>query len=110
MKGADTLRALRAAAWWVRREMRRREVPGEHPSHLAATLLREAEQRYELETCGVEGWTCRARRYGSAGVSYLNAGDPYVPTLYVWSDSSSSWRVGVTAWEWLARHYPADRD
>lgn len=71
---------LKRAARWVRRQLTKRRDPYSHPSHLAAVILKEAEEKFGLESFGVEGW---ADSVGSKGVQYLNFGDPYSPTIVV---------------------------
>lgn len=75
---------LKRAARWVRRQLTKRHDPNSHPSHLAAVVLKEAEEKFGLESFGVEGW---ADGVGAKGVQYLNFGDPYSPTIIV-----RSWR------------------
>lgn len=51
-----------------------------HPSHVAASALRQAEEYFgtyaTVQTHGVEGFI----EYG--GCTYLNTGDGYTPTVY----------------------------
>lgn len=72
------LDTLRQAQRWMRRQLTRR-ADGTHPSHLAAIVLAEADQRFALQSCGVEGHAFTPSR----GFQYLNYGDPYDPTIVI---------------------------
>lgn len=86
---------LKKARSWCASQFRQRRVLGEHPSHLAATILQEAEQKFETGTHGVEGF---ADDVGNEGIQYLNAGDSYALTLVVHSDRRNvSFHVGCWA-------------
>jgi hypothetical protein len=51
----------------------------QHPSHSAEDVLFLTEREFpELKTCGVEGW---CDDIGNNGVSYLNTGEMYQPTI-----------------------------
>ena len=66
------------AAKWIRRELNKR-ADGSHPSHLAAKVLEEADEKFKLGSFGVEGWA----KSSSLGYQYLNYGDPYDATIVV---------------------------
>lgn len=74
------LKRLEKAARWVREQIRKRHDGFSHPSHLAAKVLEEADEKFQLESFGVEGW---CNDVGTNGVQYLNFGDPYVPTVII---------------------------
>jgi len=57
-----------------------------HPSHVACKMLQEANEIFELDYYGVEGWSLDS---GKKGVNYLNSGDPYVPTIFALADFES---------------------
>ena len=100
MRHEDAATLNRARAWCRRQYAKRRaDRYYEHPSHLAAEILREAEKRYDLGTCGDEGWCCDCG--GRRGVTYLNTGDPYTLTLAFTSEPGRV-RFRVTSWERLA--------
>jgi hypothetical protein len=50
-----------------------------HASHTAYEMLEEVNKKFELDYCGIEGWSAEN---GNKGVNYLNGGDPYVPTIF----------------------------
>lgn len=66
------------AVRWCRAEFNKRWDGWEHPSHLADKLLEEADKKFELRSYGVEG---QSNSTGRSGFSYLNYGDPYIPTI-----------------------------
>jgi hypothetical protein len=85
---------LKRAIAWVRREMiKRTKEDHSHPSHIAAKVLNEADERFALGSCGVEGWITGTQN----GVQYLNFGDPYVPTLVV-RTYGHNYRCSVGGW------------
>lgn len=86
---------LQRARRWCAREFAKRRKPYEHASFVASEVLKEAEERFELGTFGVEGFTLDEG--GREGVSYLNAGDSYALTLCVRTDLSTA-RFGVRCW------------
>lgn len=86
---------LNRAARWFRREMSKRRDPFSHPSHLAAKILKEADEKFSLGSFGVEGWANDTR----SGVQYLNFGDTYSPTLVVCC-TRYTWRCHVAMGGW----------
>lgn len=78
-----TKETLKKAARWIRRELTKR-ADGSHPSHLAARILAEADERFALASFGVEGWA----KSPQTGVQYLNYGDPYDATIVVRSNAT----------------------
>ena len=50
----------------------------QHPSFNADKALLMANEKYNLNMCGTEGW---CDELGRRGVTYLNAGDTYEPTI-----------------------------
>lgn len=76
---------LQQAAKWIRREIKKRD-DGSHPSHLAAKLLEEADEKFKLGSYGVEGWA----KSPSRGYQYLNYGDSYDPTIVVRSNPTQA--------------------
>ena len=51
-----------------------------HRSHAVAAALLEAQERYSLETYGVEG-DCAGNGNGHVDLQYLNTGDSYASTI-----------------------------
>ena len=92
---------LNRALRWVRSELAKRSVDyNSHRSHLVAVVLSEAEVKFGLDTCGVEGW-CDG--LGKAGVQYLNTGDSYGLTIVV--RAGRDWhRASLGAWADFASH------
>lgn len=89
---------LQRAARWVRKEMAKRDDGSRHPSFPMQEILLEAEEKFDLGTFGVEGWSTSVA--GHSGVSYLNTGDSYGRTL-VARTSTRGWRrwsVHVGCW------------
>lgn len=77
---------LDRAVKWCRREYRkRRETEHYHTSHTATDVMEEADKKFGLDMCGVEGWCDEC---GQDGVSYLNAGDAYATTIvfHTWTE------------------------
>ena len=58
----------------------REERPREHPSFAAEEALQEADEKFHLEMCGVEG-DCEMNGEGHFDILYLNTGDTYAATL-----------------------------
>ena len=85
---------LQQAAKWVRRELTKR-ADSSHPSHLAAKVLEEADEKFQLGSFGVEGWA----KSPSRGYQYLNYGDPYDATIVVRSNpTQSTVHVALGGW------------
>lgn len=87
---------LQLAAKWIRREIKKRD-DGSHPSHLAAKVLEEADEKFKLGSYGVEGWA----KSPSRGYQYLNYGDPYDSTIVVRSNPTRA-AVFVALGGWAA--------
>lgn len=85
---------LKTAARWIRRQLTTRDDDA-HPSHLAAVVLAEADEKFHLGSYGVEGWATTPSR----GVQYLNYGDPYDSTIVVVSNAHNC-RVHVAMGGW----------
>lgn len=85
---------LRAAREWAVRSFAERHNWRRHPSHLAARILEEAAEKFDIDHYGVEGFS---DEFGNHGVSYLNMGDPYITTLLVRTSPSTA-RFSVGAW------------
>lgn len=86
---------LKKARAWCARQYAKRRRNYEHPSHVADEILREAAERFDLGTFGVEGWSDDS---GRKGVSYLNAGDSYAMTIVCLTDvGSCQFRIGCWA-------------
>lgn len=83
--GPPSKEKLQQAAKWIRRELNKRD-DGTHPSHLAAKVLEEADQKFGLGSFGVEGWA----KSPSIGYQYLNYGDSYDPTIVVRSNRTQA--------------------
>jgi hypothetical protein len=79
--GRPSKETFQQAAKWIRRELNKRDDGG-HPSHLAAKVLEEADEKFKLGSFGVEGWA----KSPSTGYQYLNYGDPYDSTIVVRSN------------------------
>lgn len=90
------IQRLQKAAKWVRTQMTKRRDPYSHPSHLAAKLLEEADEKFDLQSFGVEGWS---NDVGSRSVQYLNFGDTYLPTIVAVSSRSGA-RIHYAAGGW----------
>lgn len=90
----------KARAWCRREYNRRREDEHCHPSHTASDVLKEADKRFGLGMCGVEGW---CDEIGREGISYLNPGDTYDLTICFHSGQErffiSSWGDAYERWE-----------
>jgi hypothetical protein len=56
-----------------------------------------------LETFGVEGFSGRSV-YGHDGLSYLNTGDTYTPTV-IYDYKSGTWKI--TSWGDMVEAYPS---
>lgn len=85
---------LEKALKWVRREYSKRRDSG-HPSHVASAILEEAESKFDLKTCGTEGF---CDEVGDKGVTYLNTGDSYGQTLLaITSRYSCTFKIGCWA-------------
>jgi hypothetical protein len=82
---SPTKEKLQQAAKWIRRELTKR-AEGSHPSHLAAKVLAEADEKFKLGSFGVEGWA----KSSSRGYQYLNYGDPYDRTIVVRSNPTQA--------------------
>lgn len=95
MSGGPSVETLKKARLWCARQFSKRYSWRDgHASHLACQILREAEEKFTLETFGDEGW---CDEFGSEGVSYLNTGDPYTLTLCV-ETSARSAKFSVSSW------------
>lgn len=57
-----------------------------HASHIAYQMLKDVNEEFNLEYPGIEGWSFDC---GKKGVNYLNAGDPYVKTIFAYADFST---------------------
>ena len=80
---------------WCRREYaRRRQDEHCHCSHTAAKVMEEAEKRFALGTCGVEGFGINM----DSGVQYLNTGDSYTRTILFRASSRNAGRWSLGAW------------
>ena len=86
---------FKKATNWVRAQMSKRRDPHAHPSHLAAEVLAEADEKFKLDSFGVEGWATSTQ----SGVQYLNFGDTYSPTIVV-RCTRSGCRVSYAAGGW----------
>lgn len=93
-----TARLKKARAWCVRQFSKRYSWRDIHASHLAVEILKEADAKFALGSCGDEGW-CNA--VGGRGVSYLNQGDSYALTLCVLTSHRSA-RFVVSSWGGIA--------
>jgi hypothetical protein len=91
------LEQLQAARSWCASQFKKRyNTKMGHASFLAATILKEASEKFKLADCGVEGWTYGI---GRTGVQYLNYGDSYTPTIYVRSnETGASFCFGRNGW------------
>lgn len=90
-------RALKKARAWCEKEYQKRQWLG-HRSHVAVRLFRWANARFDLECPGgVE--TVATDEDGRTGVTYLNMGDLYSPTLAAWWDGFRSIKFEVTSVE-----------
>jgi hypothetical protein len=94
--GKPSKEKLQEAAKWIRRELTKRADSG-HPSHLAAKVLEEADEKFDLGSFGVEGWA----KSPSVGYQYLNYGDSYDPTIIVRSNRTEA-RVSVALGGWAS--------
>lgn len=66
-----------------------------HISHAAAKALELAEEKYNLGTMGVEGFTGTNNRGDIRNVLYLNAGDTYETTLlFIDDDCTGYFTIG----------------
>lgn len=75
-------RALRKARAWCEKEYREGQWL-KHRSHVAVRLLGYANERFDLE-CPGGPETLATDEDGRTGVTYLNMGDLYSPTLAAW--------------------------
>ena len=93
---------LKNARRWCAAQFKKRRPDRryEHPSHLGAEILREAEKRFGLGTFGTEGFCDDC---GEHGVSYLNMGDTYAETLCFLSEPR---RFTVSSWGDIAEKHP----
>jgi hypothetical protein len=83
----SNLPALRLARDWASRQYSRRSRDDRrHPSFLADEILLEADEKFGLDSYGVEGWA----RSPTKGVSYLKFGDSYDPTIVVQTSSTGA--------------------
>jgi hypothetical protein len=73
-----------------------------HAGHAAAEALRRTEEKFSLDTFGVEGFCDPA---GNQGFSYLNTGETYDLTLGVYTTYSTA-RFVLTSWGDVAEHNP----
>jgi len=82
---------LEKALRWCRRQWTKRwsEKYG-HCSLLAVKILEEAEEKFDLDTCGVEGFNAQEWGNDLEGVAYLNTGQAYDSTICFQSYSSHS--------------------
>lgn len=106
MKTETSLRTLKNARRWCASQFSKRYDRSSHASHLACEILREAEKRYDLCTCGDEGFCDET---GATGVSYLNTGESYALTLCV-ETSRYSARFLVASWGDLAERAERERE
>lgn len=98
--GPPTKEKFQQAAKWIRRELTKRD-DGSHPSHLAAKVLEEANQKFGLGSYGVEGWA----KSPHLGYQYLNYGDPYDATIVVRSNPTrATVIVALGGWASYAGH------
>jgi hypothetical protein len=89
---------------WCVKQMHERRVPGQHPSHMLSTILKEADAKFALDSFGVEGFCSPS---GDNGVSYLNMGDSYSTTLVaVAYGRTGDWNIEVKPWADYAALYP----
>lgn len=97
--------SLTDASLWANAEFKKR-WESQHPSFLAEQLLKEAAAKFNIEHHGVEGFSTSVA--GATGVSYLNMGDPYTPTLCVVTDRMSArFTHERNGWSHLAQfHHP----
>lgn len=102
MSGGPSEETLKEARDWCEAQFSERYTRSFHASHLACEILREADEKFSLESFGDEGW---CDEVGADGVSYLNMGDPYVLTIVV-ETSPRSARFSVGCWADVA----PDRD
>lgn len=81
-KGRDMApNKLQSARAWCAAQFRKRYDGRDHPSFLTDQLLEEADNKFELGSMGVEGFTRQENM--RRGVQYLNYGDPYLSTIVV---------------------------
>lgn len=80
MSGGPSAETLKKARLWCARQFSKRYNRLTHASHLASEILKEADERFKLESFGVEGF---CDQVGASGCDYLNMGDSYTQTLYV---------------------------
>ena len=90
---------LEKALRWCRRQWTKRwpEETG-HCSFLVEKILTEAEEKFGIDTFGVEGFN--AQEWGNyvEGVSYLNTGDTYDITICFQSFGKYSGRFFLSSW------------
>jgi hypothetical protein len=70
-----------------------------HPSHDADQALNMANEKFGLNMIGTEGW---CDDVGRRGVTYLNAGDTYEPTIAFVSERR---QFLIADMEFLVRNY-----
>ena len=98
VSGGPSVETLKRARRWCATQFAKRyDLRLGHASHLACAILREADERYSLESFGTEGCTDTTQE----GVSYLNMADTYTLTICV-ETSSRSARFVVASWGDLA--------
>jgi hypothetical protein len=107
MSGGPSVEMLRRARTWCARQFSARYSWRDgHASHLACQILREADEKFALESFGDEGF---CDEIGSEGVSYLNMGDTYTLTLCV-ETSARSAKFLVSSWGAIAERSESERD
>lgn len=71
-----------------------------HAGCLAEQALLWAAQKAGFDHCGIEGWCDHC---GARGITYLNTGDAYIPTVYAVTSRYSA-RFYVGDQESMLRH------
>lgn len=96
---------LKRALAFCRKEFkRRRQNEHCHNSHTASDVMAEAERLFpDLGTFGIEGF---CDDIGNNGISYLNTGDTYAPTILFRSNSG---RFSIGDWGTIVENAPAGR-
>ena len=95
MSGGPSEETLKKARVWCAHQFKARYERNEHASFLASRILKEADEKFGLESFGVEGWCDDT---GSGGCEYLNMGDSYTLTIYVKTNRySARFSVGCYA-------------
>jgi hypothetical protein len=87
MSGGPSHETLVKARKWCAAQFAKRYDRSSHASFLASEILKEADEKFALESHGVEGFCTRD---GSGGCDYLNMGDSYTQTLYVKANRHSA--------------------